>query len=117
MRALDEVYERFDGKGMPRRRRGDALSPLSGVLAVAEWVAMYLPLPGGEALALDDARATRGRAIRSGGRARARGAREEILAPARRDAPLAALLDAEPAPHRTVADPRAVAQVLADFAD
>jgi HD-GYP domain-containing protein (c-di-GMP phosphodiesterase class II) len=45
------------------------------------------------------------------------GAREEILAPARRDAPLAALLDAEPAPNRVVDDPRAVAQVLADFAD
>src|SRR4051812_2112625 len=53
VRALDEAYERFDGKGLPRHRRGEALSPLSGVLAVAEWVSMFLPLPGGEALALD----------------------------------------------------------------
>ena len=117
VRALDEAYERFDGKGLPRRRRGESLSPLSGVLAVAEWVAMFVPLPGGEALALD----TLGR--RAGGefdpevvRALA-GAREEILAPARRAAPLAALLEAEPQPHRTVDDRRAVAQVLADFAD
>jgi HD-GYP domain-containing protein (c-di-GMP phosphodiesterase class II) len=117
VQALDEVYERFDGKGMPRRRRGDALSPLSGVLAVAEWVAMYLPLPGGEALALETlARRAGGQFDPAVVRALA-GAREQILAPARSPTPLAALLDAEPAPHRTVDDPRAVAQVLADFAD
>jgi HD-GYP domain-containing protein (c-di-GMP phosphodiesterase class II) len=117
VRALDEAYERYDGKGMPRRRRGETLSPLSSVLAVAEWVAMYLPLLGGEILALD----ALGR--RAGGQFDPKvvsaliGARNEILAPARREAPLAALLDAEPAPHRTIADPRAVAEVLADFAD
>ncbi len=33
VRALDEAYERFDGKGLPRHRRGEALSPLTGVLA------------------------------------------------------------------------------------
>jgi len=117
VRALDEAYERYDGKGLPRRRRGEAQSPLSGVLAVAEWVAMFLPLPGGETLALDAL------AQRAGGQfnpdvVRALlGAREEVLAPARRDAPLAALLDAEPDPHRALGDPREVAQVLADFAD
>jgi HD-GYP domain-containing protein (c-di-GMP phosphodiesterase class II) len=117
VRALDEAYERFDGKGQPRRRRGEALSSLSGVLAVAEWVAMYLPLPGGEAVALETL------ARRAGGQfdPAVVGAlvseREVILAPARSATPLAALLDAEPPPQRTVGDPRAVAQVLADFAD
>jgi HD-GYP domain-containing protein (c-di-GMP phosphodiesterase class II) len=117
VRTLDEAYERHDGKGMPRRRRGESQSPLSGVLAVAEWVAMFLPLPGGETLALD------AMARRAGGQfdpavvGSLMGAREEILAPARRDAPLAALLDAEPEPHRAMGDPREVAQVLADFAD
>ena len=117
VRALDEAYERFDGKGLPRRRRGEGQSPLSGVLAVAEWVAMFLPLPGGETLALDAL------ARRAGGQfdpavvGALVGAREEILAPARRDAPLTALLDAEPDPHRAMGDPREVAQVLADFAD
>ena len=117
VQALDEVYERFDGKGMPRRRRGETLSPLSAVLAVAEWMAMFVPLPGGEAVAFETL------IRRAGGqfdpkvvRALA-GAREEILAPARRPAPLVALLDVEPAPLRTVDDLRAVAQVLADFAD
>ncbi|HXU05705.1 MAG TPA: HD domain-containing protein, partial [Polyangia bacterium] len=117
VRALEEAYERHDGKGLPRRRHGDAQSPLSRVLAVAEWVAMFLPLPGGETLALDAL------ARRSGGQfdpaiVRALvGAREEVLTPARRDAPLDALLDAEPDSHRAVGDPRDVAQVLADFAD
>lgn len=117
VRALDEAYERFDGKGQPRGRREGSLSPLTGVLAVAEWVAMYLPLPGGEELAFDAL------ARRSGGQfdpavVRALdGARGEILGPARRGAPLAALLEAEPTPHRTVGDLRAVALVLADFAD
>jgi HD-GYP domain-containing protein (c-di-GMP phosphodiesterase class II) len=117
VRALDEAYERFDGKGLPRHRQGGALSPLSGVLAVAEWMAMFVLLPGGEALAFETL------ARRSGGEfdpavVRAlEGARDEILAPARRDAPLAALLDAEPPPFRTLEDVRAVAQVLADFAD
>jgi HD-GYP domain-containing protein (c-di-GMP phosphodiesterase class II) len=117
VRALDEAYERFDGKGLPRRRRGEALSPLSGVLAVAEWMAMFLPLPGGEALALETL------ARRAGGEfdplvARTlAGAREELLAPARAPAPLAALLEAESQPHRMMGDLRAVAQVLADFAD
>jgi HD-GYP domain-containing protein (c-di-GMP phosphodiesterase class II) len=117
VQALDEAYERFDGKGQPRQRHGTALSPLSGVLAVAEWVAMYLPIPGGEALAFEAL--TR----RSGGQFDPEvvrvlsAAREEILAPARHDTPLAALLAAEPAPHRTVDDLHAVCLVLADFVD
>ncbi len=117
VRALDEVYERWDGKGQPRRRRGDALSPLSGVLAASEWIAQFLPLPGGEELAWDALEARAGgqfdpHAVRALGRSR-----EEILGPARRAAPLAALLDAEPRPHRVAPDARAVAQVLADVAD
>jgi HD-GYP domain-containing protein (c-di-GMP phosphodiesterase class II) len=117
VQTLDEAYERYDGKGLPKHRGAEALSPLSAVLAVAEWMAMFVPLPGGEALALETL------ARRSGGQfdpkvVRAlEGASEEILGPARRDAPLAALLEAEPRPHRTVSDLHAVAQVLADFAD
>jgi HD-GYP domain-containing protein (c-di-GMP phosphodiesterase class II) len=117
LRALDETYERFDGKGLPRGARGAALSSLAGVLAVAEWVAMFVPLPGGEELALAGLRR------RAGGELDPRvvqalaDARDEVLAPARGPAPLRALLDAEPAPHRTVDDVGEVARVLADFAD
>jgi HD-GYP domain-containing protein (c-di-GMP phosphodiesterase class II) len=117
VRALDETYERFDGRGMPRRRRGDSLSPLSGVLAAAEWVAIYLPLPGGEALAFDTLRRRAGGQFDPSVVRALEGAREEILAPARGPAPLVALLDAEPLPIRTTEDLRAVAQVLSDFAD
>jgi HD-GYP domain-containing protein (c-di-GMP phosphodiesterase class II) len=117
VRALDETYERFDGKGLPKRRRGEALSPLSGVLAVAEWMAMFLPLPGGEALALDTLRQRAGGQFDPHVVRTLEGAREEILGPARRDAPLAALLAAEPLPFRTLEDLSAVAHVLADFVD
>src|SRR4029078_10154647 len=102
---------------MPRRRRGEAQSPLSGVLAVAEWVAMFLPLPGGEKLALDAlARRAGGQFAPAVVRALT-GAREEILAPARKESPQDVLLDAEPETHRASGDPRAVALALADFAD
>jgi HD-GYP domain-containing protein (c-di-GMP phosphodiesterase class II) len=117
VRALDEAYERYDGKGLPRRRCGEALSPVSTVLAVAEWVAMFLPLPGGERVALDTL------AQRAGSQFDPRvvrtliANREEILERARRTAPLAALLESEPLPHRTVGNLRSIAQVLADFAD
>jgi HD-GYP domain-containing protein (c-di-GMP phosphodiesterase class II) len=117
VRALDETYERWDGKGLPRRKRGAALSPVAAVLAVAETAAMFLKLPGGEPLAC------RVIAERAGGQfdpslCRAfLAARDEILGPARADSVRAALLDGEPAPHRTVERPREVALVLADFAD
>lgn len=117
VRALDETYERFDGKGLPRRKPGATLSPLAGVLAVAETAATLLPLPGGEALAC------RVIAERAGGqldpdavRAFLDG-REEIVREARADSVLAALLASEPRPHRTVESLRDVALVLADFAD
>ena len=117
VRALDETYERFDGKGLPRKKRGANLSPLAGVLAVAETAAMFLKLPGGEPLAC------RIIAERAGGQfdpAVARAlldGRDEILGPARPDSVSAALLDAEPKAHRTVERAREVALVLADFAD
>src|SRR5262249_32035652 len=49
-RALEETYERFDGKGLPRRTRGAALSPVSGVISCAEVASLFCKLPGGDAL-------------------------------------------------------------------
>jgi HD-GYP domain-containing protein (c-di-GMP phosphodiesterase class II) len=117
VRALDETYERWDGKGLPRRKRGAALSPVAGILAVAETAAMFLRLPGGEPLAC--------RIIgeRAGGqfdpavcRAFLEG-RDDVVGAARADSIRASLLAAEPAPHRTVESARELALVLADFAD
>jgi HD-GYP domain-containing protein (c-di-GMP phosphodiesterase class II) len=119
VRALDETYERFDGKGVPRGLAAEALSLSSRVLAVAETSAMFMRLPGGEALAL------RILAERAGGQldpevvARFLSAAQALVAPARGDALLGAVLDAEPKPLRTVASAhlREVALVLADFVD
>lgn len=119
VRALDETYERFDGKGLPNKRKGESLSMVSRVLAVAETVALFMKLPGGDALA------ARMLAERAGGQldpavvesfvARA----DAIGAPARADALLGPLLDAEPRPMRVMAAEhlREVALVLADFVD
>jgi HD-GYP domain-containing protein (c-di-GMP phosphodiesterase class II) len=118
VRALDETYERWDGKGLPRGTRGSALSPVTSVLAVAETAALFLKLPGGEPLA--------GRLIaeRAGGQLDPAVCRiflrerEEILRDVRADALHARLLAAEPRPHRAAArSAREVALVLADFAD
>src|SRR5581483_7035618 len=79
VRALDEAYERHDGKGLPRGRRGEAQSPLSGVLAAAEWMAMYLPLPGGEALAFDALRKRSGTQFDPKVVSALEGAKEEVL--------------------------------------
>src|SRR5438128_1489456 len=78
---------------------------------------MFVPLPGGEALAFDALQQRAGGQFDPAVVRALEGAREEILAPARSHAPLAPLLDAEPRPLRVVDDARAVAQVLADFAD
>jgi HD-GYP domain-containing protein (c-di-GMP phosphodiesterase class II) len=117
VRALDEVYERWDGKGLPRRKRGATLSPLAGVLAVAETAATFLKLPGGEALGC------RVVAERAGGQFDPQvvrtflDGRDAIVCEARADSVLAALLELEPKPHLTVEGSRDVALVLADFAD
>jgi HD-GYP domain-containing protein (c-di-GMP phosphodiesterase class II) len=117
LRALDEAYERFDGTGAPHRRSDQALSPLTAVLAVAEHAAMFLRLPGGEAMAVANLEARSGSAFDPRAVRVLLSAREELLAPARHDALTTAVLDAEPLPHRTVEDPRRMATVLADFAD
>lgn len=117
LRALDETYERFDGKGVPHRKRGATLGRTSTVLAVAESVASFVRLPGGEALAFETLRKRAGGEFDPSVVLALNAARDEIVGPARRDAPLSTLLELEPAPRRYVQDPKGVALVLADFAD
>ena len=117
VRALDETYERFDGKGLPRRRRGETLSALARVLAVAETAAMLLRLPGGESMACKLITERAGGQFDPAIVRTFLDERDQIMAQSRADAVLAAVLDAEPKPHRTVERPREVALVLADFAD
>jgi putative nucleotidyltransferase with HDIG domain len=119
VRALDETYERFDGKGLPRKHARETLSIASRVLAVAENAAMFMKLPGGEALACNIL------AERAGGQLdpaiveQFLAEREAICGPARADSLLGPLLACEPKPLRTVDGDRLreVAMVLADFVD
>ncbi len=117
VRALDEAYERWDGKGLPRRKRGTALSPVAAILAVVETAAMLLRLPGGEPFAC------RVISERAGGQfdpAVCRtflDARDDVLREACADSVRTSLIAAEPHPHRIVESVRDVALVLADFAD
>ncbi|MFO1287856.1 MAG: LuxR C-terminal-related transcriptional regulator [Rubrivivax sp.] len=112
--AIDQTYERFDSRGAPRRLRGEALSPLAAALAVAECAAMLLPLPGGEALAMQTLEQRAGGEFDPAAVRALVGAREALLRPARQPAPTTALLAAEPPPHRTVDDALTIAGVLAD---
>ncbi len=52
-RVLDEAYERYDGKGAPLGKRGDAIGAAARLLSVAETVAMCCELPGGPGMAKD----------------------------------------------------------------
>ncbi len=118
-RALDETYERFDGKGSPRRLHGEALSPVSCVVSCAEVAALFFRLPGGDALAVEMIER------RSGGQlaplvvksfCKSAGA---LLEPARGESVWQKLLDAEPHPRREVDATldRELSGVLADVAD
>ncbi|MFI5307238.1 MAG: HD domain-containing phosphohydrolase [Polyangiales bacterium] len=119
VRALDETYERFDGKGVPKRRAREALSMTSRVLAVAETAAMFMRLPGGEALAGRILLERAGEQFDPSVVERFLGQAAVVVASARADSLLGAALDAEPKPTRTVAADhlREVALVLADFVD
>jgi HD domain len=43
VQALDHAYERFDGKGMPRGLRGEEISRVSRLIALAELATFFLP--------------------------------------------------------------------------
>lgn len=117
-RALSEIYERHDGKGLPDGRRGQELSAAARVLTLGEVAALQLPTGGTAA-----ARAMV--AARAGGQldpelcdAFARSA-ADILAGLDAPSLWKRVLDAEPAPTVHVGEVQtvAVAELLADFAD
>src|SRR4051794_33435416 len=109
--SLGQVFERWDGRGNPGRRRGPALHP-----AVRVWQVAHVT----DLLAHDgDSRSVVVGLLRRAGRSldpdmarAAAGVVGRLLAPGSGD--LAALLEAEPEPHRLVDDDRAD-EVLAVF--
>lgn len=119
VRALDETYERFDGRGVPRGLRGEQLSIGSRVIACAEVASLFFRLPGGDALATEMVER------RSGGQLdpqvvktfRKHGS--ELLAPARGEDVWRKFLDAEPAPRAHLDEKldREFSSALADVGD
>ncbi len=41
-RALDEAFERWDGKGLPAGRKGEDVSRTAGIISLAELAASYV---------------------------------------------------------------------------
>jgi len=117
--ALDDAFERFDGKGVPRRRKGTAVAAPARILVVAELAAMFAAMPGGASLARDMVVARTGGQVDPDVAAAFLDAREELLGALRAPAMLVPALAAEPGVHRVVGGEveEAVALVLADFVD
>jgi HD-GYP domain-containing protein (c-di-GMP phosphodiesterase class II) len=118
-RALDETYERFDGKGAPRRLRGNALSAVSCVISCAEVAALFFRLPGGSALAVEMVERRSGGELAPDVVRTFRKHAAALLEPARGEDVWGKLLDAEPHPRRRIDEAleQELASVLADVAD
>jgi HD-GYP domain-containing protein (c-di-GMP phosphodiesterase class II) len=117
-RALDEAFERWDGKGLPAGRKGEAVSRAARIVSLSELAAAYFAVGGPAA-----ARAVV--AARSGGHVD-----PELAERFARDAPAILVeaaapslwdrvLECEPRPFARVGalQQRAAAELLADFAD
>ncbi len=117
-RALDEAFERWDGKGLPSGRKGEEVSIAARIVSLAELAAAYVAVGGVEG-------AREVVAARSGGHvdpelaARFVADADPILAGAMAPSLWDRVLDAEPRPVARVgaSQQRAVAELLADFAD
>lgn len=117
-RALDEAFERWDGKGLPAGRKGTVVSMAARIVSLAELAAAYVAVGG-----VHGAREVV--AARSGGHvdpelaARFVADAETLLADAMAPSLWDRVLDVEPRPVARVgaSQQRAVAELLADFAD
>jgi HD-GYP domain-containing protein (c-di-GMP phosphodiesterase class II)/DNA-binding CsgD family transcriptional regulator len=117
-RALDEAFERWDGKGLPAGRRGDDVCIAARVISLAELAASYLAVGG-----IDGARDVV--VARSGGHVDPSLARlfardtVELVGDAMSASLWDRVLEVEPRPVAHVGPTQrfAVAELLADFAD
>ena len=116
--ALRQVYERWDASGMPDKLRGESIAPAARVAAVAYDTASTHLAHGSDAVPVM-LRARAGRGLDPTLAALMSEHAPAVLAAFDTGSPLAAALDAEPKPHRTLegdAVDRALA-ALGDFAD
>lgn len=116
--ALDEVYERWDGRGIPDGRAGDDLTLAARATHVAEQFVIAFGA-GGPDWAAEQLRRRAGGHLDPALVQVALRAQPEIAAATTAADPLAAVLDAEPAPVRFVMPDEVdrALEALADFVD
>jgi HD-GYP domain-containing protein (c-di-GMP phosphodiesterase class II) len=117
-RALDEAFERWDGKGLPAGRKGTDVSLVARIVSLAELAASYVAV-GGVAAARQVVAARSGGHVDPELAARFVENAEALLADACTPSLWDRVLEVEPRPFAQVAASRqrAVAKLLADFAD
>ena len=116
--ALDEAFERWDGKGLPHGKKGDATSRAARLVALAEVAASYFAVGGVEA-ARAIVKARRGAQLDPALAACFVRDADAVLEGARGSSLWDRVLDVEPLPVARVASSklRVIAELLADFAD
>ncbi len=117
-RALDEAFERWDGKGLPRGRKGKEVSVAARIVSLAELAASYLAV-GGVAGAREVVAARSGGHVDPDLAARFVEDADTLLADAMAPSAWERVLEVEPRPfaHVAASQQRAIAELLADFAD
>jgi HD-GYP domain-containing protein (c-di-GMP phosphodiesterase class II) len=117
-RALDEAFERWDGKGLPSGRKGDEVSLAARIVSLAELAASYFAV-GGVAGAREVVAARSGGHVDPDLAARFLDDADGLLADAMAPSAWERVLEVEPRPfaHVAGAQQRAIAELLADFAD
>jgi HD-GYP domain-containing protein (c-di-GMP phosphodiesterase class II) len=117
-RALDEAFERWDGKGLPRGRKGQEVSLAARIVSLAELAASYAAV-GGVAGAREVVAARSGGHVDPDLAARFVEDARALLAEAMAPSAWERVLEIEPRPFAYVsgAQHRAIAELLADFAD
>ncbi len=116
--ALAMVFERWDGRGIPKKLREEAMPVEARLASLAHDVSVYHRMGGDEA-ALAIARERSGGAHEPRLVAALEDHAAEVLAPLHAASPWTAAMDEEPLPHRVLAGDafdRAVASI-GDFAD
>jgi HD domain len=117
-RALDEAFERWDGKGLPLGLRGERVSTAARIVSLAELAASYVAV-GGVAGAREVVAARSGGHVDPDLAARFVQDADALLAGAMGPSLWDRVLAAEPRPVARVgaSQQRAAAELLADFAD
>ncbi|WP_432505052.1 HD domain-containing phosphohydrolase [Kineococcus arenarius] len=99
--ALDDVYERWDGRGVPTGRRGEELSLVARIVHTAEQ-AVLAHAAGGAPAAVAELRRRAGEHLDPALAQSFAAAAPTVLAPLREVDAFTAVLAAEPHPHTTV---------------